>query len=434
MSKCKTEKLRGVPFRMRKEGQSIVNSSSSIMSNPPPTVSPNPPSSSVNTKLQSALVWTTPILSDSAPSPALVAPFNTLQWVNNDSASSPLVDPLQHHINSSTFSSLHNLAPSDEPPTLCVDENEVFELRRKAHRESCLHGNSYCVVIDYFGLVCIQSEGFLGCIKHKTFIPFAMLPDHLTDKHKDIAGNRFQQSHPALLQLAISHLATVSGFDPQQKITDVDLQKERSQNIDVLPPPVECVQCPSCLHWFKLNTMNEPMVSALHQLHRVHLSRQTCVRPQDRCNDPHPTFSPKVRWTQYLFYGLQGVKSARFALVDTWSKACVSNQEQTGSSASSAPPLLIDTPFAVVKGDAPSYIAELGWPKYFLDTNADAEDLLFLVSTPRKVCSWMTSAERKLERRLLDIDQCGKIYLQDGNEWAETYHKHLRKAITIGSG
>jgi hypothetical protein len=323
------------------------------------------------------------------------------------------------------------------PPFLCLNGSGHFELGGKQCAENCLRSDSYCAVMDYFGLVYVSSEGFFACVEHRSLIPFSWIPRHFPAKHNSIAGGWFEKANPGLLSLAIAHLARISGVDANQATWNADIQRERSQKIDVLPPPVRCVQCPSCSHWFKLSDSAKAPCSPLIQLQRLHLDKwKNNIKNTERttsCNDPDPSFPLKIRMTQFLFFGIESVKSAKISISPSLSESLATSWQEPGRS-DKVPPLLTGAPIATVKGEAPAYLVELGWPKWFADTKAEAADVLALIAPPRKIRSWMTPSERKLEKRLVDVDNYCAIYLLDGNEWVETHHRHLRQAMTEGSG
>jgi len=321
---------------------------------------------------------------------------------------------------------------------LRVNKHGKFELNgRCCDAPCCCGGGSYCAVEDYLGLVCLEDEGYFGCIRHKSFIPLSRGYHHVTVKHRDVVGRRFQENNPGFLEKAIEHLADNSRISRDQGIADVDVTRERSEPIDLLPDPDKCVQCPTCLRWLKLTTK-----SGLSYLKKTH-----CVNPKfpnRTCALPHPSTMLTERWAQYCFYEYEGVKSSRVPIRDGWHPAIrsLSPVHQATETimyrlGSEPPPLspygpallsLLENP-----GMVPQYARVLGWDRWFRDLGASAKDIQSLIVPPKGSRRSMCNKERHLEKRLASVAAFCQVYLQQANRYAEEANIQLRDALTIGS-
>jgi len=289
----------------------------------------------------------------------------------------------------------------------------------------------YCAVLDYLCLVWVGREKSFGCEEHHTLVLFCDLPRHLHSHHRKAVGTKLKSSRITFAEL-LDHLAKIFSVDRKQTLAALRIHEERTDILDLLPAPVKCVQCPSCLVWIKLAAdQTAPLLNF-----RLHFSARK--GSTQRCPRPGTEYTPEVRWTQRIFSSSLDSSNypLRFPLSVGWFPPQPSVRIPSAHISSGPPPLpvfresLLD---AEKSQTVPDHIKDVGYDSWFEEIGADPRALLSLIDSPKVLAKSMGMPEKMFEKRLVLVVSVCKNYLVGINRYASSANDQVRDAVTMDS-
>ena len=272
---------------------------------------------------------------------------------------------------------------------------------------------THCAILHrlqmYFG-----PHGFV-CEKCGQIYPPGYLYSHIRSKYhaKDLDVPSRGKKAKQVYQIIVNHLLTSHGA---QEDSMFDLPQSLSDTIPGLTPTLS-YKCPICStpRWFKWKSLC---------CHYIKEHRDT-VHPDKQTVQARYIIRPYRLGIMEGDGGRSELSNTVILLPEDWTPRNSQSQRTQRAVPRERPPATTSA----------SHLVAIGWPEYLESLkDADIRCLMQLVEMPAAEKDLVTFPPRRaaLERGMGQLNKFLTRYLKDANDFLETCHPSVRRAITIG--